>query len=124
MSMAPLSMADLVSGPPTSRDLNALKVSPYVSFRPGWQNGLVGHSGGPPRVIWLATELRSDIFLRLFLSAVALVTAKAFWSAAGEYCRAVSLCFCTSVLSLSYVALASPVAPASLFRKVRRLPMY
>src|SRR4051794_1846653 len=43
-------MADLVSGPPASRALKLLNFKPYVLSRPGWQNGRVGHSDGPPRM--------------------------------------------------------------------------
>src|SRR5438105_15499600 len=82
--MAPLSRADLVSGPPASSDLNDLKVRPYVFSSPGWQNGRVGHSAGPPSTNWPATGLTSESFLRLYFDAVSLVTAKAFWSAAGD----------------------------------------
>src|SRR2546423_12302304 len=82
--MAPLSRADLVSGPPASSALKSLNLRPYVVSSPFWQNTRVGHSGGPPSVIWPATGARSDTFFRLFLVAVSLVTAKAFWSAAGD----------------------------------------
>src|SRR5678815_1743106 len=82
--MAPLSRADLVSGPPASRALKSLNFNPYVVSNPFWQNTRVGHSGGPPSVIWAATGARSDVFFRLNLVAVSLVTAKAFWSAAGD----------------------------------------
>ena len=39
-----------VSGPPTSSGLKSPNSMPYVSFRPGMQNGRSGHSGGPPSV--------------------------------------------------------------------------
>src|SRR6266545_367594 len=64
-SMSPLSRAALVSGPPESRGLNDLKRRPYVFSRPIWQKGRVGHSGGPPRVIWAAVAARSDSFVTL-----------------------------------------------------------
>src|SRR5437763_8022954 len=54
MSMSPRSSADFVSGPPASSALNALKCRPYFEVKPASQNGRVGHSGGPPRVILLA----------------------------------------------------------------------
>src|SRR5438067_10862083 len=52
--MSPRSSAAFVSGPPASSALKALKCRPYFDVRPASQNGRVGHSGGPPRVIWLA----------------------------------------------------------------------
>src|SRR3954447_10765454 len=100
--MAPLSSADLVSGPPASSALKSLKCSPYVVTSPCWQNGRVGHSAGPANVICAATGARSDIFFRLFLVAVSLLTAKAFWSAAGEGGSTVMFLVAYSVLSLLY----------------------
>src|SRR2546421_8712459 len=54
MSISPRSSAAFVSGPPASSALNALKCSPYFDVKPASQNGRVGHSGGPPSVIWPA----------------------------------------------------------------------
>src|SRR5437764_6543069 len=88
MSTSPLARAFLESGPPESRGLKLLNFRPYVFSRPGWQKGRVGHSGGPPSVIPLATAgLRSDIVFKLYLSAVALVTAKALASMAADGLR-------------------------------------
>jgi hypothetical protein len=36
--------------------LNSLNVIPYVFSSPCWQNGRVGHSGGPPSTSWLAID--------------------------------------------------------------------
>src|SRR5436853_318613 len=109
-SMSPLRRAAFVRGPPASRALNDLNLMPYLSSRPLAQNGRVGHSLGPPRVSWPATAVRSDNFLSLYLSAVAWVTPKAFWSTAGAGSRAVRFFDASAALSLSAVALASDVA--------------
>src|SRR6266498_4920099 len=52
--MAPLFNPETVSGPPKSSFLTCLKTIPYVFFRPIWQNGFVGQSGGAPNTNWLA----------------------------------------------------------------------
>ena len=54
--MSPFLSASTVSGPATSSGLNSLNCSPYVFSSPWRQNGRLGHSGGPPRTSWLATE--------------------------------------------------------------------
>src|SRR5258708_23111395 len=56
----------------------------YLLSSPCWQNGRFGHSGGPPRTVSFPLHLlaKSDRVFSEYLSAVAFVTAKAFWSAA------------------------------------------
>src|SRR6266536_3707946 len=79
-------MAPLVSGPPVSSDLNWPNEMLYVFSRPTWQNGRFGHSAGPPRIESLPEHLlaKSDSDFRLYFWARAVVTAKAFWSAAED----------------------------------------
>ena len=52
--------------------------------RRGMRAALVGRSGGPRRVSWPAIGVRSESWVRWYLSAVALVTAKALPSKAAE----------------------------------------
>src|SRR2546423_3720626 len=80
---------------------------PYVFSRPGWQNGRCGHSGGPPRTVALPEHLaaKSDSVLSEYLSASAVVTANAFWSAAAaglpNFSPTLSPSFVSSVTVLS-----------------------
>ena len=53
---SPFLSASTVRGPATSSGLNSLNVIPYVFSSPCWQNGRVGHSGGPPSTSWLAID--------------------------------------------------------------------
>src|SRR5665809_81281 len=53
-SMRPFVSALIVCGPPTSSGWKLSNSSPYVSSSPGRQKGRSGHSGGPPKTIWLA----------------------------------------------------------------------
>src|SRR5712692_11274785 len=113
--MVPFLKAARVAGPSVSSALNSLNVMPYTDLRPGWQNGRVGHSGPAPRTSWLPIGARSESLVRLYLAAVALVTANAFWSTAAEGLRATSFSGCSLALSLAVVATASPEAsPAPL----------
>src|SRR5579859_5183061 len=103
-----------VSGPSASSDLNALKLMPYVDFKPGWQKGRVGHSEGPPSVNWSPIVARSESLVAWYLSALALVIANAFWSLAGDGVRATMLSGERWVLSLVWFALGSPEASPAL----------
>jgi len=69
--------------------------------------------------------VRSDIFFSLYLSAVALVTAKEFWSAAGAGLRAVSPIDSRRDRSLFTLSSRLPLAsPAFLFTYSRSVPTY
>ena len=113
--MSPFARAARVSGPSVSSVLNDLNLIPYTRCRPGRQNGLVWHSGPAPMTSWLDTAARSESVFRLYFCAVALVTANAFWSCAGEGVSASRPSGLRWTLSLLAVSCANPVAsPAPL----------
>src|SRR3712207_3090975 len=76
----------MVCGPPASSELNLPAWKLYVCTRPCWHFGRCGHSGGPPSTVAAPEHLaaRSDRVLTPYLSANAVVVAKAFWSCAGD----------------------------------------
>ena len=74
----------------------------------------MGHSGPAPRTSWLATGARSEILVRLYFCAVALVTANAFWSTAADGVSATSPSDCRCEFSLAVVASGSPLASPAL----------
>src|SRR5665811_943227 len=81
-AISPFLSAALVSGPPGSSDLKSAIRSTYLLVRPGWQNGRVGHSGGPPSTMPLHVAASSVNVVTWCLSAKAFVTANAFTSCA------------------------------------------
>ena len=123
----------MVSGPATSSDLNEPTFSPYVFSSPSWQNTFVGHSGGPPSTVAEPEHfsVNSDSVVTWFLSANALVTANAFWSAAWEGWPNVRLFLppnsfsAVTVASRSLEALAGASGPlAFLLRNSVSVPTY
>src|SRR5918997_1580834 len=110
--MAPVVSAFFVCGPPASSDENVPALRLYVVSRPGWQNGRCGHSGGPPRTVAVPEHFSANsvrVFTP-FLSANALVTANAFWSAAFDALPTVSPALSARPFSPVTVFSISPVA--------------
>src|SRR2546421_2220766 len=133
MLIWPLLSACLTSGPPASSDLNWPKAILYVVSRPCWQNGRFGHSAGPPRMESLPEHLlaKSDSDLTPFLSANAVVTANAFWSAAVDGLPNVSPTLvprslsAAAVLSMSLDATGAALLPLALpLRNSARVAAY
>src|SRR4029077_20454887 len=93
---------------------------PDVCCRPGWQNGRVGHSGPAPSTSWLPIAARSDSFVALYLDALDLVIANAFWSTDEDGFSASRVRGWRWTFSFAVVAAASPVAsPAAWFQYSR-----
>ena len=120
--MLPFFSALIVSGPPASSDLNSLNTTLYFALSPGAPVCRVFHSGGPPRVSWPATGCRSAIDLRLYLSAVSLVTVTESLSSAVDWSRTVSF---AGTLVFSAANTSSEVTwVAFLSKYCRSTPLY
>src|SRR5262249_32091863 len=87
----------------------------YLDFSPGWQKGRCGHSAGPAstEAVPLPFFAKSLSDLRLYLSANALVVAKAFWSVAAEGVPKLRPTLPPRSFSAVMVVLMSPLALAA-----------
>src|SRR5689334_25445904 len=106
---------------------------PYVCSSPFWQNVSFGHAVGPARTLAPPAHLaaKSDRLFRPYRSAVALVTANAFWLAAAAGLPKASPTLAPRLVSAWVVCALSPdtfgAAPAPLTLVLRysvSVPVY